>query len=196
MPTLLRDLISRISAEAKLKGNDTFVGLIIHTFNEVQREYTARRRFDVLKKPFTPIAPLADGQPTFLIPADLQVLQKDSIRFSEQGPMEDAYLLNFGGAVYGSPYGYPRVIYREGSNFKVFPYTEIHALSTLFIDYWRFPINLSGYASYCEIPELEPVIIKETIGRLSRQGSSDVSLQYVKEAQRSYMASFGVDPQR
>lgn len=196
MATPLRDLMDRIRAEARIKGPDTLVGLIITIFNATAREYTARRRFPQLYVAQHEIVAVGAGQNLFNLPANLQVLQKDNIYYSEDGNVDTAYGLLLTTSNYiGSIEGQPNRIQRVGNTLQVFPYSDVAATSSIFINYWRFPTALAGYADIFEIDELEETIVKETIARVSRLSDSDVSAQFITEANRSYSASFGVNPQ-
>lgn len=193
----LRDIMDRVRAEAKLDGPDTHVGLIITTLNEVYRTYTARRRFDQLYKPYTPLVALGAGAPSFTLPADLQVLQKDNISISLDGAFDARYALFWKGERYGSEEGQPRSVVQRGNVLDVYPYSDVEDASLLYINYWRIPNPLLTYTQTFEIPELEPVVVRETISVLARQGAStNLSAEYLKDAERHYRASFGVDPQR
>jgi hypothetical protein len=196
MATQLREILDRIRMEAGIKGPDTLAGFLIHTFNAVVKEYTARRRFDQLFMARAALGPSGPGSGLFALPIDLQVLQKKDFYFNVDGNYEEAYPLYYSGDFIGSSSGLPNRVFREGSNLRVYPFSDTTVNSLLFYNYWRYPNPLTGYTSTLELPELEETVIKECIARVSRQGSTDLSAQYIREANRSYMASFGVDAQR
>lgn len=191
----LRLIVDRVRAEAKIKGHGTLSGLIIYTLNEVLREYTARRRFAQLYVVSEPIAQTAGG--TFPIPEDLQHLQKDYFYFSENGDLaSNSYGLYYGGDFRGNTAGLPQRIQRIGNNLLVYPYDDITASGRIYINYWRYPLEMTAPTQEFELEEIQATVVKETIARISRQGDFDVLALYIKEAARSYSASYGVDAQR
>lgn len=195
MAQTLQVMVDRVRAEAKVKGSDTLVGFIIYIINEVLQEYTARRRFDQLRVVSHPIARTADG--TFPLPANLQALQRDYIYFSEDGDYEDnSYGLLYAGDFRGNSAGLPNRIQRVGNNLLVYPYGDLTADSRIYINYWRKPTELLLPSDVLEIEELQATVLKESIARVSRHSDSDVFTAYVRDAARSYAASFGVDAQR
>lgn len=188
-------MVDRIRAEARLKGKDTLVGLIIYTLNEVLQEYTARRRFDQLYLPNTPLTRTSNG--TFALPSNLQVLQKDRVYFSEDGNLADnSYGLLYAGDFRGSSDGLPNRIQRVGNNLLVYPYSDVTSASRLYINYWRFPLTMMLPFDQLEIEELQATVIKETAARMSRHSDTESFSLQMKDAMRSYAASFGVDSQR
>ena len=194
--SILRDMMDRVRFEAHIRGADTLTGAIIQTLNGVLREYTGRRRFDVLFMPDTALAPIGAGNGTFNLPADLQSLQKNGFQFTREGDFADAYPIRYSTDFYGTNDGWPNRLRRVGNTIVAYPYSDITTDSRVYINYWRFPITLSTLSQSFEIPELEECVILQTASRIARIDNSSLASDLSNRAKEAYMASFGPDPQR
>lgn len=183
----LRRLQEFIRFEAGIQGTDTLTGFINMVLNEVLREYTALDQYQELKVINASLNPTALNAPTFNLPDTLQHFIPTSVRYSDDGDIENAVGL-YEGDVSGDMEGTPFRFARVNNQIVVYPQT-VGSTATLFIDYYRFPVEMVAPTDVFPLPIIETTVKTEAVARLSRLSSSDKSEAFQRDAKKSFSKS-------
>lgn len=193
---ILNDIITQVRAEAKVKGSAAFTGFIIVTWNRIAKEYAQRRKFPELFSPGTVLSPVGLGPTytTYNLPVETLHVDKDSVRFTEDGDVTLSYPLLWSTRRIGVATGFPNRVMQIGQTLVTFPYESVTADSRLIVDVWVAPTVLAAPQDEFNVPTIESTVLREVIAYVSRHTDSDVSDKYIRDAARVYAGTWAVDP--
>ncbi len=187
----LLEIRNIVVKEANLKGANTETGWINSLVNRKLQSYTALRKYAEFFVPNFAINATAANDPNFVLPTDLQHLNYESVRYSDDGDIENArgiYRGSIGGSAIGLPYRYARI----AGNLRLRP-TTISATAKVFIDYYSLPTTLSNDADVFPVSGLEDVIINETVSEILLHTNTKLAAVKQQRADSDYSKSRAVD---
>lgn len=202
---LLSQLRQEIHFESGIGDIDSFETYIDTLIGEIFDKYCQHTRYDDLYIQDTVIVPTAANE-VLTLPADLQVLDIEHVRFREDNDSAlDIELISRKG-IYGENEGPPRYIIRNQNVtgaltsvavLRVFPYSEIATGDRFVINYWRKPSAwISTTSSTVDnavlLPDvLIPTVKAEAIARCSLLGDGKKFKVYREIARDAHTSSYG-----
>lgn len=191
----IAEMRDSIAYEAKIADIDALGGWIEATIKEVWDSYTALTKHDEL---FMPGIILLTQMQTDIVqlPADLQHIDLNNVRYSPGGDRNRTYILDQHKHTEGTNTGLTRYFTfnaaPDGTRvLNIWPFDEVPDNDEIIIDYWRK--GHTGVLGSQLLPtQLEATVRLEVVARANTFADSKQSNLYLKLSKDAHTRSYGV----
>lgn len=135
----LKELRELISFEAKIPIDKEIGGWLDQTIKQTARQITALVRYPELFVSDYEVE-LTAAQQSFVLPFDVQHLDREHFRFAVDGNVADQYGLVYRTNFNTTNTGGTRYMKRVGQTVLLYPYGDIVVGDTLLFNYWKYPL--------------------------------------------------------
>lgn len=180
-----------VKRESRLESGTDFDTLILDIANELQYQLCLKNRFGELFVADSEVSIVADGDSTITIPANLLVLEKDSVYFYRDNlkrPLTPATYPQ--DRIKYSTIGSPAMHALVGRTMYFWPFDQTLTTDKIVLSYYKEPTAFVNDASTFDVPTIQPQLKLLVIARLAvYHGKVDHAGAFTTLAKQAYIDS-------